>query len=383
MRFNTPSQIAPLVLACLVGSFSLPASAQQVDNVILITLDGMRWQEVFRGIDQTLANDEESSPRGKEILERFWRENRSDRARALFPFLHEVVFAQGRYAGDRDAGSCARVSNDWYFSYPGYSEILTGIVNPTINTNGKVWNPERTFLELLNSKQAFHGKLSAFASWDVFPYIFNVERSGLTVNALGSVPPAQNAFEQTLQTLSNDIPPPWETVRHDAFTHHYALSAMRETAPRVLYISYGETDDFAHDGRYDEYILAAHRTDRFIQEIWELSQSLEAYRNNTMLFVTVDHGRGEEPIETWQHHASKTSVSGYMSTLAQYEEGIVGSDAVWMGAIGPGLSASGLVNTSDNCLTSNRIAATLLQWLGENYKEYNVGMGEPLQEFLP
>ncbi|MEO1982643.1 MAG: DUF1501 domain-containing protein, partial [Fuerstiella sp.] len=54
--------------------------------------------------------------------------------------------------------------------------------------------------------------------------------------------------------------------------------------------AYGETDDFAHDGKYDEYILAAHRTDRFIREIWDIVQSTNGYRDNTVLFVTVDHG---------------------------------------------------------------------------------------------
>ena len=37
---------------------------------------------------------------------------------------------------------------------------------------------------------------------------------------------------------------------------------------RIVFIGYGETDDFAHDGKYDEYVMAANRTDRFIKELW-------------------------------------------------------------------------------------------------------------------
>ncbi|MES3007123.1 MAG: alkaline phosphatase family protein [Pseudomonadota bacterium] len=369
-----------ITLATVLAMSATPALA--ADNVILITLDGLRWQEVFRGIDKTLATHEEYSARSEQVMREFWHEDAQARAQALMPFLHNVMFREGSYVGNRDADSCAQVSNPWYFSYPGYSEILTGVVNPAIDTNGKNLNPEKTLLELLNATPAYRQRVGAFASWDVFPYIFNVERSGVPVNALGTAIKAKTPEEVMLAELAIDIPTPWETVRHDAFTHHYAKVFIAENQPRVTYISYGETDDFAHEGRYDDYAFAAQRADRFIGEIWELVQSLESYRDNTVLFVTVDHGRGEQPLETWQHHASKASLTGYMQSLAQYEEGIVGSESVWMAAIGPGVPANGLLQTGADCLTSNRIAATLMSLLGEDYRQYNPAMGVPMQEFL-
>jgi hypothetical protein len=202
------------------------------------------------------------------------------------------------------------------------------------------------------------------------------------LNAAQNADPAENAFEVFLNRLQDDIPSPWSNVRLDAFTHHYALSHIRNHHPRIVYIGYGETDDFAHDGQYDQYVMAANRNDRFIEELWELIEGDDFYKGNTVLFVTVDHGRGEEPEETWRHHASKQSVSRSMQSLARYEEGIVGSDAVWMAAIGPGVPASGLVGTGDGCLTSNRIAATLLKLLGEDYRVFDPGMGAPMPEFL-
>ncbi len=371
------------LLALTLSSSLLPGPVHAADNLLLITLDGLRWQELYRGIDRTLATHEAYSPRSEELLGEFWREDPQERARALMPFMHDVVFAQGVHAGNRDAGSCARISNPWHFSFPGYSEILSGVVNPDINTNSKIDNPEKTLLELLETKDEYRDRTAAFASWDVFPWIFNVERSGVHVNALGTHITPTDDFEKTLLQLSDDIPAPWPTVRHDAFTHHYARSYLKTQTPRVVFVSYGETDDFAHDGRYDEYVFAAQRTDRFLRELWELVQSLDGYRNNTVMFITVDHGRGEQPIETWQHHASKQSVSGYMQALAQYEEGIVGSENVWMAAIGPDVPASGLLAVGEeNCLTSNRIAATVLQLLGEDYRTLNPAMGAPMPEFL-
>ena len=70
-----------------------------------------------------------------------------------------------------------------------------------------------------------------------------------------------------------------------------------------------------------------------------------------------------------------------MRALAGYEEGIVGSEAVWMAAIGPGIPSRGLVVTGEECLTSDRIAATLLGLLGEDYRLFNPEMGQPMQEF--
>jgi hypothetical protein len=367
----------------LVIMFILAANTgRAADNVVLITLDGMRWQEVFRGLDRSLAEHVEFGGESELLMREFWQESQAQRATALLPFLHNTVFKEGSYVGNRDLDSCARVSNPWYFSYPGYSEILTGVVNESINTNGKKQNPERTLHELLNSNSDFRGRSAAFASWDVFPYIFNTHRSGIYVNAFEPLSEPGDQYEKMLNTLYADIPTPWPTVRNDAFTHLYAMSYFRREHPRLLYISYGETDDFAHDGKYDEYILAAHRTDRFIGEIWEMIQSTEGYRDNTVLFITVDHGRGEEPIETWLHHASKRSTTGYMLSLAQYADGIVGSEATWMAAIGPDISSNGLIETGDDCLTSNRIAATLLQVLGEDYQNYNPAMGSPLTEML-
>ncbi len=373
---------------CVIGlmlqvEIALAATADAtVSNIFLVTLDGLRWQEVFRGLDQSLAANGDYAERSETIIALYGGPNAEDSAEALMPFLHNTVFREGTMVGNRDRNSCARVSNSWYFSYPGYNEILTGVVDESIDSNAKIPNANKTFLELLNDTEDYRDRVAAFGSWDVFPYIFNVQRSGLHLNAAQNADPAENAFEVFLNRLQDDIPSPWGNVRLDAFTHHYALSHIRNHHPRIVYIGYGETDDFAHDGQYDQYVMAANRNDRFIEELWELIEGDDFYKGNTVLFVTVDHGRGEEPEETWRHHASKQSVSRSMQSLARYEEGIVGSDAVWMAAIGPGVPVSGLVGTGDGCLTSNRIAATLLKLLGEDYRVFDPGMGAPMPEFL-
>jgi len=356
--------------------------ASAAENVVLITIDGLRWQEVYTGLDPRLARHETFSPWGKALMERFWHEQPEERARLLMPFLHERVFADGVHAGNRDAGSCARVLNPWLFSYPGYNEILTGVVNPAIDSNSAGPNPDRTFMERLHEEGLVDaGDMAAFASWEVFRDIFNVERSGLHVNVDTPAPP-DTAEIALLNRLQEEVPRHWETVRHDAFTHHYALTHLKARRPEVLFIGYGEPDDFGHDGRYDQYILAAHRVDGFIREVWETLQSMPEYRDNTAVFITTDHGRGGDPLETWQHHASAAAVTDYMASLAEYEEGIDGSEAIWMAAFGADVPARGQVGGRQGCLTADRVAATLLSWLNVDHQRINPAMAAPLEPFV-
>jgi alkaline phosphatase D len=61
------------------------------------------------------------------------------------------------------------------------------VVLVTADGNDKRQNPNVTVFEWLNRKPAYRGKVTAVGSWDLYPFIFNVERSGLYVNA-GWVP---------------------------------------------------------------------------------------------------------------------------------------------------------------------------------------------------
>ena len=86
-------------------------------------------------------------------------------------------------SADRPSGARAAILNGKKFSYPGYSELLVGFHDPRIDSNAKRPNPNSTVLEFVNRQPAMRGRVAAFGSWDVFPYIVNEERSGILVNA--------------------------------------------------------------------------------------------------------------------------------------------------------------------------------------------------------
>lgn len=75
----------------------------------------------------------------------------------------------------------------------------------------------------------------------------------------------------------------------------------RVKKPRVLHISFGETDDWAHEGRYNQVLASARRTDGFIETLWDVLQSLPEYAGKTSLVLTTDHGRGDTQVE-WNNH---------------------------------------------------------------------------------
>ena len=105
-----------------------------------------------------------------------------ERRARLFPFLWGTLVPQGEIYGDLDAGSDAHVTNGFNFSYPGYSETLTGHGDPRIHSNDNMPNPNTTVLEFLEHQPGFEGRVAAFGAWEVIAGIVNAGRCGFPVN---------------------------------------------------------------------------------------------------------------------------------------------------------------------------------------------------------
>jgi len=151
-------------------------------------------------------------------------------------------------------------TNIFRFSYPGYNEILTGFSDPYVDSNAKLYNKNQTVLEWLHHKPEYFGKIAAFASWDVFPYIINDKRSGIPVSIKGAITNGKplNEKEKFLNKLINEMPPPFGGIRWDGFTYELAMEYVKKNHPKVLYIAFDETDDNAHASEYDKYLDSAH-----------------------------------------------------------------------------------------------------------------------------
>ena len=151
----------------LISNALISNTASAAQNVVLVTLDGVRWQEVFSGADKNLINNADFVKNPTQLNKQFWAPTANKRQQLLMPFLTQHVAKKGVIVGDRAKGSNMSVSNPWYFSYPGYNEILTGEVDEKINSNNKVLNANKTILERLDERADFRGKTALFGSWDV------------------------------------------------------------------------------------------------------------------------------------------------------------------------------------------------------------------------
>jgi hypothetical protein len=366
--WKTQSVWIRLVLLALLSTLSTGQSwSQKIDTesrVILVMTDGLRWQEVFRGADANLLVPKRyfDGRSVKELQQRYLAASQEERRERLMPFLWKTMIPHGQMFGDRDANSDASVTNGFNFSYPGYSETLTGHGDPRINSNDNVPNPNVTVLEWLNKQPGLQGQVAAFGAWDVIAGIVNAGRCGFTVNA-GYDPLIMTPMTSRLELLNAwkaETPRTWDDEPFDAPTFYTAEEYIKAKKPRVVFLSLGETDDWAHAGNYGEYLNSAHRVDSYLERLWTMLQAIPEYRGHTTLIFLPDHGRGSGP-EDWGTHGQKTPDSKY----------------IFMGFMGPQTPAMGN-RTNVPAVTQSQVAATLARFLGLDWNAAEPGAGLPI-----
>ena len=339
------------IIAILVFSLSLKVFSQRVENVIIITLDGMRWQEVFSGADSILINDSNFVHNRKGLKEMFWAVSADERRKKLFPFFWSTIASQGQLYGNRWLGNKVNNANRYWFSYPGYNEIFTGYPDDSVNSNDKILNKNINVLEFLNKQPALNGKVAAFTSWDTFDAIFNEPRAKFLVSSgFDTLKIKDPAFDLLNEMQFNSPQPLGDGVRPDFMTYSIAKEYVKKIKPRILYMGFDETDDYAHEGKYDQYLYAAHLIDQWIGDLWNYIQSQPQYKNKTALIITTDHGRGDKIKKEWTSHGTKIS----------------DASEIWMAVLGPGIKSLGEVNTEAQ-LYQKQIATTIASLLGYNF----------------
>lgn len=337
------------------------AFAQTAENIIIITTDGLRWQEVFAGMDSAIANNPKfNQDDSAAIYKEYWAADAIERRRKLMPFLWSIIEKNGQIHGNRNLNSKVDNANRYWFSYPGYNEIFTGYPDTLINSNSYPPNPHTTLLEFLNKQTKYKNKIAAFGAWDAFDRILNEERAAFPVysafDKTGGAKPT--VTEQTINKLMQDSYRPFGDAEVlDVFTHYSAMNYLQTKKPKVLYIAYGETDEWAHSGHYRDYLHAAKMVDKWIEDIWNFIQTDRAYKNKTALFITTDHGRGDAIKTEWTSHNSK----------------IKDAYQIWFAAMGPGIKVKGEVK-EDQVFYQKQFAQTMAAILGLTFTaEHPVG----------
>jgi|GEM_PF-81949 len=295
-----------LAAALVVAALQQAVCQRKTENLVIVTLDGMRWQEVFKGVDTSLLHNKKYTREEGAVTKDFWDGDITERRKKLFPFLWTKIVEGGQLYGNRMLKCNVNVANPYRFSYPGYNEIFTGFPDTAVNSNNHVKNKNETVLEFINRQKDYKNKVAVFSSWDCFPYILNKWRSNIYVNSDKDTMPFPEPKLRLINDMQRLSTEPLG-LRPDALTYFAAREYLKAYRPKVLYIAFDETDDFAHAGVYDQYLKSAHAEDGMIADLWNTLQSLPQYKNKTTLVVTCDHGRGDKVKDQWTSHGRNES----------------------------------------------------------------------------
>jgi hypothetical protein len=313
----------------------------------LMAFDG---REVFTGFDPRLMNEEKYTADSATIKMLYDAPNAEGRRKKLLPFFWNVIAQKGQLYGNRLYNNDVNTSNLYSISYPGYNEIFTGNTDINISSNARRRNRNLNVLEFLNDKADMKGKVVAFTSWDVFPFILNDARSHIILNSgYEKMNDSKNAEQNLIDKVQDEAVTDKTNTRHDLLTFLTAKEYIRTHQPKIVFLGLGETDEAAHEGRYDTYLEKAAEADHMIAELWHWVQTTPGYKDHTTFIITTDHGRGKK-VSNWTDH-------GVL---------INGSSQTWIAIMGPHISPLGEIK-DDQQIYQEQLAQTMAALLGEEF----------------
>ncbi|MDP3504846.1 MAG: sulfatase-like hydrolase/transferase [Myxococcales bacterium] len=243
-------------------SFEVTASElQRHARVILVTLDGARWQDV---LDQPGALRSASAP-------------------PAMPKTLELVRQNG-------VALAARTSSAIPLSLPGYQALATGRQTPCTDNDCERVALETVAEALARRLPAGSNTAAVFASWAQLAFAATAREGAVLVDA----PPRGPAHPGG---------PPWEDARWDTETADRALAFWRTERPRFIHLALLDMDEFAHRRDVAGTLAALHAADDVISRLVDEVKALpENERRLTTVLVTADHGRG--PGRLWPAHGA-------------------------------------------------------------------------------
>lgn len=356
-----------IIAAAAVVAISPTVGADELAtrNVVLVTLDGVRTQEIFSGMDAAIAahSAEDVYSEIETGRERYWAELPVERRRLLMPFFWGTLVPNGMLFGNEEYGSRMLVRNDIKWSSPGYAEMLTGAPHAEIVDNTLVRYPYRTVLEYAVEALGLQKSgVAQIGSWDGFPFAAASRDDAFVMNGAFQPFPAEYSTPEidALVDIRQQVMELWEESSNDGLTYRIARAYLRAHQPRLMWIGFGQSDDWSHADRYDRLVEYLHLADRWIADLWATIEEHPAYRGKTTLIVTTDHGRGLTP-----------------SDWAEHDQTIPGSEAIWLAVIGPDTPALG-ERVPEGTLYQGSVATTIAELLGLDPADFNPEAEPPL-----
>ena len=318
--------------------------------VVLVVLDGVRWQEVFGGADRALAYDRGLNPLA-------WASPGK-----LMPNLQRLLDTRAIALGAPGRGATIGATGPQFISMPGYLEIFAGRPDPGCETNDCARPTAHTVVDdVLESSGA--DDVAVVSSWPSIARAASADPSRLVVSAgrkrveRGDVLRADPATAAQLDRGARAKAFPGDgDYRPDAITARVALRVLAAERPRFLFVGLGDADEYGHRNDYHGYLEAVHASDAFLGDLFATLDQMGARGRHTTVLVTADHGRAYD----FKDHGGRYPESG----------------RVWLVAAGGDVQGHGVVAASRRHTLSD-VAPTVRALLGIG------GGGEAIPEVVP
>ena len=174
-------------------------------------------------------------------------------------------------------------------SLPAYQSIFAGALTGCDgNDCGRIARetfPERLIRELPLTRAS----VAVFASWRKIADAVEHAPGAITVDA---GPDGKGAA------------PEWDDARRDADTFALAMRYLAVQRPRFLYLSFDDSDEWAHRGDLERYRASLLQYDAWLDVLFETLEAMGDYGKHTTVIVTTDHGRGAGA--RWTEHGPDT-----------------------------------------------------------------------------
>lgn len=284
------SQAVPWSKLVETPAHAEPARASVANKVIVVTIDGTRWQDVI-GAGESL------------------------------PTLTRWSTTDGALVG-ADVERPMQASGPNFVSLPGYTEIFAGRRSLCM-TNNCARTVQRTIVDDLPEGMTY----AVVASWGRIGLAARAtDREGfVSCGRTDRTPEASPSIEALAKKLEWGGPGPGEgDYRPDASTAELALEVLRTARPTFTFIGFGDTDEHAHHGDRAAYLASLRAADATLASIEAVLHETGDDAVTTVL-VTADHGRAND----FRDHGG-----GYPE-----------SQRVWLVAHGAGVTARGAVRS--------------------------------------
>jgi Metalloenzyme superfamily len=209
-------------------------------RVIILVIDGPRFSET-------------------------WGDSSHSNIPQRYSLLNEGVFASHFY------------NNGVTFTNPGHAAISTGAYDNIAN-NGTELPHNPGLLQLYVEQFGWPNYASLIASKDKLHILNNT-----------SNPNYYNQYECYIDCGVNGNGT--GGYRADTITYMNVMSQLNSGLPRLMIVNFKDPDTYGHMADSIGYINAIKRTDNYVAYIYQLIQSHPAYKDQTTLIVTNDHGR--------------------------------------------------------------------------------------------